>query len=153
MQHYDYAARPTVREQLKRLKERSLMDEADAAQILSFERELERFIHSPVADRIATADEVLRELPFSIGVRADELGYASQDIVVIQGIMDLVLREGGEYTIIDYKTNLSRDFDKLKEHYAPQLGFYRRALEECRGADVRECLLCFIRNGVVVKTV
>ena len=53
------------------------MDEADASQILSFERELERFIHSPVADRIAAADEVLRELPFSIGVRADELGYAN----------------------------------------------------------------------------
>ena len=150
LQHYDYKNRPSIAETIETLKERRLLDDADAAQILEFEGALARFIHSPMADRIAAADELLRELPFSIGISARELGYDSDDTVVIQGIIDLVLREGGEYTIIDYKTNLSRDYDKLREHYAPQLGFYRRALEQSRGVTAKNCLLCFIRSGKVL---
>lgn len=152
LQHYDYRNMPSVESQLKELKQKKLFSEEECKSVLGFRKELEAFLKSDVAKRIGAADEVLRELPFSIGVCGRELGYHSDDIVVIQGIIDVVLREKDGYTIIDYKTNRSKNYAKLKEHYGKQMDFYKRALLECIGiTDVHECLLCFIRTGVTIS--
>lgn len=150
-QYYDYKTMPTVEECLKMAREKELFTQDDCDTIRSFGRQIEGFLSTELVKRISNADEVLKELPFSIGVSARELGIASDDTVVIQGIIDLAIREADEYAIIDYKTNIVRDIAALKEHYSLQLAFYKRALQECRGAKVKECILCFLRTGDIVK--
>ncbi len=150
-QYYDYRTMPSVEECIQDIFKRQLLTVEDCSEIRSFKPEIDRFLLTDLAARISCADEIMKELPFSIGVSARELGMESDDTIVIQGIIDLAIREGDEYVVIDYKTNLSRDYDRLREHYAPQLAFYKRALEECRGAKVKECMLCFLRSGKVLS--
>ena len=69
--------------------------EAAVDRALELARHFER---SGLGQRVAAADEVLRELPFL--VRVDLPGA---DPVLLRGTVDLLFREGGRWTLVDYK--------------------------------------------------
>jgi ATP-dependent exoDNAse (exonuclease V) beta subunit (contains helicase and exonuclease domains) len=104
---------------------------------------------------IKKADAVYAEMPFQLMIRPEELIECSPILTSnnkktsIRGVMDLVLVNGNNYTIIDFKTNSKEDEeenlaifkDRLTAMYRPQLDLYEIALKKMMGAsDVKSML-------------
>ena len=101
---------------------------------------VEPFLRSPLADRVRRADEVHRELPW--------IGPAGA------GTIDLLLRRGHEWTIIDYKTTRVSDAaDAAREAQAhrAQGRRYATALMEALGTDQVRFEVWFVRSSTAVE--
>ncbi len=96
-----------------------------------------RFKESELGQRAARADRVEREFDFLLAV----------EDVVLRGQIDLWFEEGGELTLVDYKTD--RDEAGAAE-YALQLRLYALALERYAGRLPDRAALCFLRSGRVL---
>jgi ATP-dependent exoDNAse (exonuclease V) beta subunit len=96
-----------------------------------------RFKESELGQRAARAERVEREFDFLLAV----------DDVVLRGQIDLWFEEGGELTLVDYKTD--RDESGAAE-YALQLRLYALALERYAGRRPDRASLCFLQSGGVV---
>ncbi len=87
-------------------------------------------------------DAVHREL--SVGALIDG--------VVLNGAIDLLYREEGEWVLVDYKTDKAADTDVLLGRYRPQGAAYAVALEAATGESVREvCFVAARADGLVVR--
>ena len=60
---------------------------------------------------------------------------------MIQGVMDCVLQNGDEITIIDYKTDFIHNMDQLVARYARQLELYRHGAKQLFGTEKVKCIL------------
>ena len=113
-----------------------------------------KFLVSDMAYRIRRSPRVLREVPFSLGVPAYETGlFESGETVVVQGIIDLLFREGEDYILIDYKSNMvnEENLGILAEKYKTQLHLYEKAVEQITGRSVREKYLYFLRGEAFLR--
>jgi ATP-dependent exoDNAse (exonuclease V) beta subunit len=95
-----------------------------------------RFEESELGQRAARAERVEREFDFLLAV----------EDVVLRGQIDLWFEEGGELTLVDYKTD--RDEAGAAE-YVLQLRLYALALERYAGRLPDRAALCFLRSGRV----
>ena len=92
---------------------------------------VQKTLASSLLERIFSADNVEPELPMS---------EINEDGVVVEGFADLVIREGNDLTVIDYKTNLELNESKVSQ-YRAQLEGYSKILESATGLKVKERLL------------
>lgn len=106
------------------------------------------FLHSPLASRMALAQKqgrLLREQQFVAGLKACELydGTDSEELIILQGIMDAYFEEDGELVLVDYKTDWAdKDSeDALLSRYGTQFSYYRKTLEQMTGKRVKESIL------------
>ncbi len=97
---------------------------------------VERALKSELMRRVAQADEVHREVPFSV----------MTDGGLMEGKIDLLFREGKRWTLVDYKT----DAVTRPELYRAQMDAYVAALERTAGVRVTETLLYFVACNEVV---
>ena len=80
-----------------------------------------------------------KEQQFVMGVPAREIGPVDSDeLVVIQGIIDAYFEEDGRLVLVDYKTDHTRSQKILLDHYKRQLDYYERALTQMTGKIVGE---------------
>ena len=97
------------------------------------------------------AEKITREFKFSLLCRAEEVfGAAGDDEVLLQGVVDCLLEENGELTVIDYKTDAVRTEAQMEERtalYTPQLRAYAAAVERIFRKPVKECVLYFLSMG------
>ena len=74
-----------------------------------------------------------------MGIPAREVGPVDSDeLVVIQGIIDAYFEDDGELILVDYKTDRTWSSQVLLDHYKRQLDYYERALTQLTGKKVRE---------------
>lgn len=107
---------------------------------------LAAFFSSPLLARMLSAQQLLREYAFLTSVSAK---YVQPDIppqfatrtVLVQGIADAVLVNGGEAEIVDYKTDRGKTPAALVESYARQLRIYKGAVEKRLGVAVKKLTL------------
>lgn len=97
---------------------------------------LEKFRSSEIYDRICKAEKCWHELPFSIPGKNH----------TINGVIDLLMKTGNDYTLIDFKTDELKSTEELEqamEKYAIQLAGYRRAVKMTVGVypDTEVCFL------------
>jgi ATP-dependent exoDNAse (exonuclease V) beta subunit len=97
---------------------------ADSAKRAPLMDWLERFSLSPLAERIRSADDARKEIPFRIGL---EKG------VLMVGVIDVLWREGERVFIRDYK--IGRIEKAPQELYRYQLLFYALAAEKHFGGS------------------
>ena len=103
---------------------------------------------SAVWARAAAAERRLAEVPFALrlsGADAMQLGVVSGDgagnecDVLVEGVVDLAFREGGAWTLVDYKTGM-RDSetsgDARMEDYRRQVELYAACWERITGEPV-----------------
>ncbi len=105
---------------------------------------IEKFIYSDVAEMILNSEKVYTEKDFLVPYSAaDALGDAqfAADEVLIQGVMDCVLQNGDEITIIDYKTDFIYHIDQLVSRYRRQLELYRHGAQQLFRTDKIRCIL------------
>ena len=118
---------------------------AEDAEIVN-QRKIETFFHSELGKRMSKAykaNQLYREQPFVFGVPANELEYESDDLILVQGIIDAFFEEDGELVLMDYKTDrLSEGEDeRLILRYKAQIDFYEKALKQITGKNVKEKIL------------
>ena len=100
---------------------------------------LERFQDHELFNRMATAEKLLHEIPYSVGDKNKP--YQS-------GVIDAMFREDGRWFIIEFKSDEIRDkrrFDWVwqNEDYQQQVKKYIRAAELVLG-EKPEAILCFL---------
>ena len=95
--------------------------------------------------RAAAAEGRLhKEQQFVIGVPARELGQGDSDeLVLIQGVIDAYMDEGDKLVLIDYKTDYLEpgQEQRLIDRYGVQLDYYKRALVQMTGRNVGEAVI------------
>lgn len=105
---------------------------------------IEKFIYSDVANKILNSEKVYTEKDFLVPYNAaDALGDETyrEDEVMIQGVMDCVLQNGDEITVIDYKTDFITDMDSLYKRYSKQLELYRHGAKMLFQTGKVKCIL------------
>lgn len=127
------------------------LPEEKEAEVLTY---LENLKASPLWDDLQTAEEVMTEVPFTLKVEHGHKLYSLITVnpedkhpIFVKGVIDLIYKKNGAWTIIDYKTDRAKqieDYQKLQDFYHSQLEFYRQAWEELTGEAVRQQGLYFL---------
>jgi len=101
--------------------------------------------------RAAQEGQLFRERPFVLGVPADEIygqlssaagtemekkTSLSEEMILVQGIIDAWFVEDGQITVVDYKTDRVSDGSVLVKRYRTQIDYYQKALERLTGKKV-----------------
>lgn len=134
-----------TREALDRLVTDRRLTQSNRKLVRSFT--IWQFLDSPLGRRMKKAAEegrLHKEQQFVVGIPAKEIGLGdSQELILIQGIMDAYMEEENGLVLIDYKTDyVEKDTSYiLKERYGLQLEYYRRALEQMTGKKVTDTII------------
>ena len=92
-----------------------------------------------------------REQPFLLGLPASRLyAGASEDTVLVQGVVDLLAVRGEEAVVVDYKYS-SLSEQTLREEYAPQMEIYAEAASRWPGVRRVSSYLVNILRGYCVQ--
>ncbi|MBR4036895.1 MAG: UvrD-helicase domain-containing protein [Oscillospiraceae bacterium] len=139
-QHADILlARTNLENEINRLEKEGKID----PQLLNIPA-IEKFIFSDVANMIINSEKVYTEkdflVPYSAARALGDMQY-SEDEVMVQGVMDCVLQNGDEITIIDYKTDFIYNIDQLVKRYRRQLELYRHGAKQLFDTDKVKCIL------------
>ncbi len=105
-----------------------------------------RFLNSEAGKRMQRAarnDLLWKEQPFVLGVPATEIypEIQSDEMILVQGIIDVCFEEEGELVVLDYKTDRVRKAEELREKYHAQLDYYAEALEQLLQKPVKEKII------------
>lgn len=107
--------------------------------------EIWKFVQTKTGKRMTRAQskhQCHREQQFVMGVPAREMHMGDSDeLVLIQGIIDVWLEEEDGMVLIDYKTDHVSDGEILVKRYKVQLDYYQRALEQMTGKRVKERII------------
>lgn len=111
------------------------------------------FTQSNIARRISKAEKdgkLYKEKQFVIGVEASDV-YPdrddSQELILIQGIIDVFFEEDGELVLLDYKSDIVQDENQLIDRYKVQLIYYKKALEQILDKKVKEMVIYSLYLG------
>lgn len=149
MENVDYFADQNVSEIVSKQLSLGLISE-DVAKFIEVEK-IENAIKT-VKALIDTNTQILKEAQFIIKDKHKNLIKNSNDEtkVMVQGVVDLVLIKNNVATLIDFKTNRTKDEDSLKEKYALQIKLYTYALENAKNIKVEnKYLYSFYLNKLI----
>jgi len=161
LQHLDFREARTLKDIMKQIAEmvssQLLTDEqAKAVDILR----IQRFLSSPLGNRIINADKIYREIPFTLRIEGREL-YPDLDervykdeTIILQGIIDCYFVENDEIVLVDYKTDYvppGNGLNIIRERYRTQIEYYTRALSQITGKAVKERYIYLFWNGKVLE--
>jgi len=104
------------------------------------------FTNSDIAKRMCKAqanNKLFKEQQFVFGIKANEIykDLDSDELVLIQGIIDVFFEEDGELVLLDYKSDAIRNEQLLIDRYEVQLQYYQRALEQMFKKKVKEKII------------
>lgn len=116
------------------------------------------FVSSPLGQRVLSAQKVRREIPFTLSLPAskvyEDVDPASKEMVVVQGVIDLLIEEADGLVLIDYKTNRVASVEALDDiaaEYAGQMSLYKMAIEKSLRKTVKEKFLYLFSVGKELK--
>ncbi|NMH69514.1 helicase-exonuclease AddAB subunit AddA [Bacillus sp. RO3] len=122
------------------------------------------FFRSELGQRMASASDIQREIPFSMSVPLREISEtgegAPEETILVQGVIDCVFRDERGIVLLDYKTDGIHDRYKdgfmeakpvMEERYRVQIELYTRALETIWKETVTEKYLYFFDGGHVLR--
>ena len=92
----------------------------------------------------AAKNSLLRkEQPFVLGVDIQEVypEAKGEEMILVQGIIDVYFEENGELVVLDYKTDKVKRPEQLEAKYRAQLEYYAKALEQITGKHVKEKII------------
>lgn len=113
-------------------------------------KKIANFLASDTAKQMRAANEkgdLYLEQPFVLGLPAREIDstkYTSDELIMIQGVIDVFYVMDGQVVLLDYKTDkvgLEDGEERLKALYRRQLQLYARAIEKIKGIKVNSLLI------------
>ena len=108
---------------------------------------LYKFFSSDLGKRLVNAKRIERELPFSMlfeGKRVYDTLENGENLF-LQGIIDTAFEEGGEWVLVDYKTDRVKSGEDLIKRYKIQMDLYKEALQRLTGMPVKSCYIYSFR--------
>jgi len=109
-------------------------------------------LQSDLWRRVQASRKAYWEVPFALRTDGAEIG-ASPGPTILEGIIDLVFREGDRWILVDYKTDhVEGDLQPYVDAYAPQLRLYAKAWHALSGQPVSQALLFFTHRGLTRET-
>lgn len=146
MQHLDFSMESSIeaiQEFVQQVTDKQLLtvEEAKAVNVQS----IQAFLQSEMGQRLREASQILREVPFTYGLKDDD-----GDIQILQGIADCLFQESdGYWVLLDYKTDrvkgvLITDNAVMREmnvRYGLQLSLYKEAIERILRITIKEKIL------------
>lgn len=121
-----------VRAEMDRMRADHIMSE-DEANMIRIKGPVS-FFQSDLGKRMLASNEIRREVDFTMKIDP-------HSPTMVQGIIDCVFKENGEWILIDYKT----DRDTAPETFVPrhemQMNWYRTAIERLTRVKVKEMWL------------
>lgn len=140
-------------EQLKDLLSRLVAKEilkSELAQLIDLPAIL-RFTKSSLYQELQQAESIKKEVPFMTLV---PVGETPNSKALLQGVIDLLAQFSDKVYIVDYKTDYVKDFRKelpqLKERYAVQMKYYKKAISEIFPDKEVTCQVYFVKVGEVI---
>lgn len=115
------------------------------------------FLAGPLGRRLLAGRQVLREIPFTLALPAEELypeiGPGSGESVIVQGVVDCLVDEEDGLLLLDYKTDrlAPEQLDQAAARYRGQLNLYARAVEKILGRRVKEKYLYLFSLDLELK--
>jgi ATP-dependent helicase/nuclease subunit A len=115
-----------------------------------------RFTTSNVAKRMRQAQmtgKLYKEKQFVIGIKASDVmkELQSDELILIQGIIDVFFEENNELVLLDYKSDIVTEEAVLIKRYKVQLEYYRKALEQMLKLPVKEMILYSLPLGKEIR--
>ena len=88
-----------------------------------------------------------------MGIKASEVlkDMDSEELILIQGIIDVFFEEDGELVLLDYKSDIVSDEMQLIHRYKVQLQYYKRALEQMLNKRVKEMIIYSLPLGKEIR--
>ena len=112
-----------------------------------------RFFTTKLGKRMqaaAQSGKLYKEKQFVMGIPAREMGdWDSDELVLIQGIIDAWFEEEDGLILVDYKTDYVNDTQILVKRYKTQLDYYEKALTQMLGRNVKERYIYSYRLGLI----
>ncbi len=104
------------------------------------------FIKSPLGNRMIRAAEnqmLFKEQPFVLGVLESEVEENGnpEELLLVQGVIDVYFQEEEDLVLLDYKTDRVRDEEELIKRYHGQMDYYEKALSQITGKKVKERII------------
>lgn len=155
LQHIDYSktgSEEEIRGELTRMTQEKFLTAQQAEAVDT--GCIRRLFASRIGQRIMNADRLRREFKFSLLCPAEKFFPGGEgESVLLQGVIDCMIEENGEITIIDYKTDRVRGSELIEraKGYEKQLEAYAYAAQRMTGKPVRECVLYFLYSGETVE--
>lgn len=104
-------------------------------------------LNSSVGKRMAQADKngkLYKEQQFYVAMKPDSIWKdeaPSEEIIVVQGIIDAYFIEDGQAVLLDYKTDRVSSMEELVTKYHVQLDKYAETIERLTGYKVKEKII------------
>jgi ATP-dependent helicase/nuclease subunit A len=153
-------------DQLAELTAAGVFGPAEQATVHETLADLAFFAASPLAARLKAAQSdstrvrrLYREMPFTLALAAQavwpaEAGFAPDDRVLVQGIIDAWFVENGRAVLVDYKTDhLFGPPDAVRlalaSRYWRQLAYYARAIEAATRLPIEEAVIVHVPSRQV----
>ena len=115
-----------------------------------------QFFRSELGGRMQAAARcgtLKKEHPFVIGIPYSQVykeeGADTDELVMVQGIIDGYFEENGALVLVDYKTDSVQENvkEELTKRYRTQLRYYEKALCQITGKRVKERMIYAFTNG------
>lgn len=136
------------------------MIEADSIYI----KDIVEFTKTNLFKRMKEAEKnnsLFRERKFLMGLPARKFSEEDieviespkegEEIMIVQGIIDVCFLEDGEYVIADYKTDNVDTMEELVKRYKIQLECYKIAIEKISGIKVRDMIIYSVKLGQEIR--
>lgn len=160
MQHLDFSKSKNseeIKSQIEAMVKAELLSPAEAEAVKV--RKIENLFRASLGKRMISSSNVIREMPFTVELSAaevyKELPYEKykDEKIMLQGVIDCFFEEGGEYVLLDYKTDYVEEgkVDIIKERYRLQLECYGRALERISGKKVKNKYIYLFSTSDVIE--
>lgn len=143
-----------LRAQLKSLIKDNRLKKEDVSRLrLDY---IDQFIVSDVAKRMRQAkmkNLLYKEKQFVMGIKASEVmkDSDSEELILIQGIIDVFFEEDGEIVLVDYKSDYVDKEQQLINRYRVQLQYYKRAIEQMLKKRVKEMIIYSLTMGKEIR--
>ncbi len=143
-----------VDQQIENMVEKELLTREEAGVI--DRSKIYALLESDLGQRMLEADQIFRELPFNLKKRArDVISQVdnSQEILLVQGIIDCFFMEDDEIVMVDYKSDYVpyNGLGQIVKRYEPQLRLYKEALQRIKGKNVKESYLYLFSINEAIK--
>lgn len=150
---FDYEAALDSVEAVKRMMdgmaERGLIDKESIDLVNPYK--MKSFSDSDLGARMRKAyleSKLYREKPFVMGIPACKIDpdkYKSEELVVVQGIVDAWFIEEDGIVLVDYKTDSVSNIEDLRARYESQLKYYGEALSSITGMPVKSRIIYSVK--------
>ncbi|MDQ0232241.1 helicase-exonuclease AddAB subunit AddA [Metabacillus malikii] len=162
MQHMNLEAKVITSHDLSKKLEELVSKEiltSELADVINSEQIIQ-FFSTSIGERLLSAKQVFREVPFSYALDAKQIYKDVEDeAVLVQGVIDCLIEEEDGLVLIDYKTDsitgrfqggITEAEPILKERYRVQIELYTKAIEAITRRPLKEKYLYFFDGGYLL---